>query len=243
LLSATIIAIALQVSAETGPVSDALKASEVPYTFRAAFTVELSSTDAARTFSFDPRWPEGDHWRLISGEGDDEGLDAAALIWSQEVAPDSRLFRNGLAAAMGQSIEVEEMGPVWRLSFRHVPDTANTDLTVWLADEVKANAWLDPATGRFLRLDYKLEAPVPGPGEGEITEFSRSYILETDPDWGYTYASAFLVSDEIIREAGIVDQAYSAKITSVEFFYVGASGQHKDVVEPQETSGTELAER
>ncbi|WP_084417833.1 hypothetical protein [Henriciella litoralis] len=243
MLFATIIAIALQISAETGPVSDALKASEVPYTFRAAFTVELSSDSAYRTFSFDPRWPDGDRWRLIGGDGEDVALDAAASVWSHEASPDSRLFRNGLRAAMGQMIEAEDLGAVWRLSFSHVPDLANTDLTIWLADEVKANAWLDPATGRFLRLDYRLEAPVPGPGGGEITQFSRSYILETDPDWGYTYTSAFLVNDEMIAETGGVRRDYSAKITSVEFFYVRASGQHKDVVQPQETSGPELAER
>ncbi|MEL6244838.1 MAG: hypothetical protein AAFQ85_05750, partial [Pseudomonadota bacterium] len=48
----------------SGPMDEALRATEAPNTMRAAFTVDLLSDRAQRTFRFDPREPIGKRWTL-----------------------------------------------------------------------------------------------------------------------------------------------------------------------------------
>ena len=42
------------------PIDAALRSTEAPTTLRAAFTVEMVSDKAERTYSFDPRLPVGE---------------------------------------------------------------------------------------------------------------------------------------------------------------------------------------
>ena len=54
-----------------GPMDAALRATEAPDSLRAAFTVEMTSAKASRTYTFDPREPEGRRWRLVIATGED----------------------------------------------------------------------------------------------------------------------------------------------------------------------------
>jgi hypothetical protein len=70
-----------------GPMDAALRATEAPETLRAAFTVEMTSAKASRTYTFDPREAVGRRWQLILARGEDGDLDQAAAAWGAETAP------------------------------------------------------------------------------------------------------------------------------------------------------------
>ena len=136
-----------------GPMDSALRATEAPETLRAAFTVEMTSSKARRTYTFDPREPEGRRWRLVIAAGEDADLDQAAAAWGAEIAPDGRLFPDDLRASFGAQVDVDDLGPAWRLTFQHAPSANDTALDVWAMQRLRAEAWLEPMNGRFLRID------------------------------------------------------------------------------------------
>ena len=167
-----------------GPMDAALRATEAPESLRAAFTVEMSTAKASRTYTFDPREPEGRRWRLVIAKGEDAELDQAAAAWGAETAPDGRLFPDDLRASFGETVYVDDLGPAWRLKFHHAPSANDSALDVWATQRLQAEAWMEPINGRFLRIDYTLPRPVRGPKGGRSTRFEQSYLLESEPEWG-----------------------------------------------------------
>ncbi|MEM6555785.1 MAG: hypothetical protein AAF642_07925 [Pseudomonadota bacterium] len=202
-----------------GPMDSALRATEAPETLRAAFTVEMTSSKARRTFTFDPREPEGRRWRLVIAAGEDADLDQAAAAWGAEIAPDGRLFPDDLRASLGAQVDVDDLGPAWRLTFQHAPSANDTALDVWATQRLRAEAWLEPVNGRFLRIDYALPRPVRGPKGGRLTKFRQSYLLDSEPEWGLTYISQFALDFEAKAAFRTIRQNYKAEITEATFFF------------------------
>jgi len=203
----------------SGPMDQALRATEAPESLRAAFTVEMSTKKASRTFIFDPRLPEDRRWRLAIARGEDADLDQAAAAWGAETAPDGRLFPDDLRASFGETVFVDDLGPAWRLKFHHAPSANDTALDVWATQRLQAEAWMEPLKGRFLRIDYALPRPVRGPNGGRLTRFEQSYLLETEPEWGLTYVSQFALNFEAKAGFRTIRQNYKAVITEATFFF------------------------
>ena len=202
-----------------GPMDAALRSTEAPESLRAAFTVEMNTAKASRTFTFDPRAPENQRWRLVIARGEDAELDQAAAAWGAEIAPDGRLFPDDLRASFGETVFVDDFGPAWRLQFHHAPSANDTALDVWATQRLQAEAWMEPANGRFLRIDYTLPRPVRGPKGGRLTRFEQSYLLETEPEWGLTYVSQFELNFEAKAAFRTIRQNYTAVITEATFFF------------------------
>jgi hypothetical protein len=188
--------ISLAMATGSGPMHAALEATEAPETFRAAFTVELISNQARYTYQFDPRLAHGARWVLLERRGNDPELDQVAASWAAEAAPDGRLFPDDLRASLGPSVNVNTDGAAWRLSFRHHPNYNDTEFDVWAAERLKATAWLDPVGERFERIDYTLPKPVKGPSGGKLTRYEQSYMLKTEPRWGFSYVSGYTIDLE-----------------------------------------------
>lgn len=242
-LSALILSFAYQLSAVSGPVDEALTATETPDTLRAAFTVELKSPKAVRMFSFDPRERGAARWTLIKATGEDDDLDEAVAAWASEPAPDGRLFPDDLRSSVGQRVDVKDLGGAWRVHFAHKPSLNDGELDVWLAERVNAEAWLDPVSGRFLRLDYSLPRPVRGPDGGQLTRFGQSYFLESDPEWGLSYIAAYTMNFEAKGGFRTISRNYSATVTSIEFFFSSPEAEQKFEAERHRASGRSLAGR
>ncbi|MEL7041245.1 MAG: hypothetical protein AAGL90_06960 [Pseudomonadota bacterium] len=211
--------LAFPLATGAGPMDEALRATEAPETLRAAFSVEMTSAKAQRTYTFDPRRPEGDRWRLVQATGEDSDLDQAGAAWGAEIAPDGRLFPDDLRASLGEWVNVDDFGSAWRLSFQHAPSANDTALDVWATERLRAEAWLEPTDGRFMRIDYALPRPVRGPEGGRLTKFEQSYLLETEPEWGLTYISQFALEFEAKAPFRRIRQNYAAIITEATFFF------------------------
>lgn len=238
-----LVAIAYEISVSSGPVDAALRATEAPDTLRAAFTVELISDRASRTFRYDPRL-EGDlRWQPVSARGEDDDLDEAAASWGAEAAPDGRLFPDDLRPSVGQQVHVKDLGAAWRVSFRHRPSMNDTELDVWFADRVNAQAWLDPVSERFLRIDYDLPNPVRGPEGGRLTQFDQTYLLETEPNWGLSYVASYSVSLEAKGGFRTIRRHYTATVTSIEIFFANEQAKAEFTSQRQSASGPGLAAR
>lgn len=214
-----LLSLAFPLMTGAGPMDAALRATEAPETLRAAFTVEMTSSKARRTFTFDPRESEGRRWRLIVASGEDGDLDQAAAAWGAEIAPDGRLFPDDLRASLGARVSVDDLGAAWRLSFHHAPSANDSALDVWATQRLQAEAWLEPLNGRFLRIDYTLPRPVRGPKGGRLTKFQQSYLLDTEPEWGLTYISQFALNFEAKAPFRTIRQNYTAEITQATFFF------------------------
>ena len=206
----------------SGPMDNALRATEAPDSLRAAFTVEMTSAKASRTYAFDPREPTGRQWRLILADGEDGDLDQAGAAWGAEIAPDGRLFPDDLRASFGETVYVDDLGPAWRLKFHHAPSANDTALDVWATQRLQAQAWMEPVTGRFLRIDYALPRPVRGPKGGRLTKFKQSYLLETESVWGLTYVSQFELNFEAKAAFQTIRQNYKAVVTEATFFFASS---------------------
>lgn len=238
-----LIAIAYEISASSGPVDAALLATEAPETLRAAFTVELVSDRARRTFRYDPRLEGDARWKPVSARGEDDDLDEAAASWGAEAAPDGRLFPDDLRPSIGQRVDVADLGAAWRVSFRHNPSLNDTELDVWFADRVNAKAWLDPVSERFLRIDYDLPNPVRGPEGGRLTQFDQTYLLETEPNWGLSYVASYSVSLEAKGGFRTIRRHYTATVTSIEIFFANEQAKAEFTSQRQSASGPGLAAR
>ncbi|MEM7638448.1 MAG: hypothetical protein AAF269_05230 [Pseudomonadota bacterium] len=214
-----LLSFAFPLATGAGPMDSALRATEAPETLRAAFTVEMTSSKARRTFTFDPREPDGRRWRLVVAAGEDADLDQAAAAWGAEIAPDGRLFPDDLRASLGARVDVDDLGPAWRLTFQHAPSANDTALDVWATQRLRAEAWLEPVNGRFLRIDYALPRPVRGPKGGRLTKFRQSYLLDSEPEWGLTYISQFALEFEAKAAFRTIRQNYKAEITEATFFF------------------------
>lgn len=214
-----LLSFAFPLATGAGPMDSALRATEAPETLRAAFTVEMTSSKARRTFTFDPRETDGRRWRLVVAAGEDADLDQAAAAWGAEIAPDGRLFPDDLRASLGARVNVDDLGPAWRLTFQHAPSANDTALDVWATQRLRAEAWLEPVNGRFLRIDYALPRPVRGPKGGRLTKFRQSYLLDSEPEWGLTYISQFALDFEAKAAFRTIRQNYKAEITEATFFF------------------------
>lgn len=242
-ISALIVSLAYQMSATSGPVDAALTATETPNTLRAAFTVRLESPRALRTFSFDPREEGANRWTLIEARGEDDDLDEAVAAWASEPAPDGRLFPDDLRPSIGRSVNVNDLGGAWRVQFKHKPSLNDGEMDMWIAERVDAEAWLDPVSGKFLRLDYSLPRPVRGPDGGRLTGFGQTYFLESDPEWGLSYIAAYTMNFEAKGGFRTIRRDYSATVTSIEFFFASDDAKKKFEAQRHSPSGRTLAKR
>lgn len=211
--------ISLAMATGSGPMHAALEATEAPETFRAAFTVELISNQARQTYLYDPRLALGARWVLLERRGSDPELDQVAASWAAEAAPDGRLFPDDLRASLGPSVNVNTDGDAWRLSFRHHPNYNDTEFDVWAAERLKATAWLDPVGERFQRIDYTLPKPVKGPSGGKLTRYEQSYLLKTEPRWGFSYVSGYTIDLEAKAGFKRIERRFEARVTDVTFFF------------------------
>tara|TARA_R110000787_G_scaffold8528_1_gene28835 strand:- start:35098 stop:35835 length:738 start_codon:yes stop_codon:yes gene_type:complete len=216
---------ALTMVTGSGPMDEALSATEAPKTLRAAFTVELRSDHARRVYAFDPRKKGAERWQVVDWQGDDDELEEVAANWAAESAPDGRLFPDDLRASLGRSVQVNDEGHAWQISFRHTPSRNDGEFDVWAAQRLRATAWLDPVGERFLRIDYMLPKPVAGPEGGTLTKYNQSYFLRTEPRWGMSYVSGFSIELEARAAFRKIERRYSANIVKVDFFFASAEAQ------------------
>ncbi|MBA3067644.1 MAG: hypothetical protein FP825_04070 [Hyphomonas sp.] len=217
--------ISLAMATGSGPMHAALEATEAPETFRAAFTVELVSNSAQQTYSFDPRLPAGARWVTVARLGQDAELDQVAASWAAEVAPDGRLFPDDLRASLGPSVDVNTDGDAWRVSFRHHPNYNDSEFDVWAAERLKATAWLDPVGERFQRIEYTLPKPVRGPSGGKLTRYEQSYLLKTEPRWGFSYVSGFTIDLEAKAAFKRINRRFEARVTDIQFFFASPAAE------------------
>ena len=213
------------IASDTGPLEEALEATEAPNTLRAAFTVELRSGEDVRIFHFDPRLQPAERWKMLAEQGENEELDIVGAEWGAEAAPDGRLFPDGLRASFSSQVMAEDLGGAWRVRFDHQPTMSDGEFDAWAAEHLRATAWLDPAADRFLRLDHELPAPVQGPRGVRLIRYSQSQFLATDPSFGLSYVSSLMVELEARAAFRTVQRAYSARILDVEFFFASAADQ------------------
>jgi hypothetical protein len=216
---------ALTMVTGSGPMDEALSATEAPKTLRAAFTVELQSDHARRVYAFDPRKKGVERWQVVDWQGEDDELEEVAANWAAESAPDGRLFPDDLRASLGRSVNVNDEGHAWQISFRHTPSKNDGEFDVWAAQRLQATAWLDPVGERFLRIDYMLPKPVAGPEGGTLTKYNQSYFLRTEPRWGMSYVSGFSIELEARAAFRKIERRYSANIVKVDFFFASAEAQ------------------
>ena len=216
---------ALTMVTGSGPMDEALSATEAPKTLRAAFTVELRSDHARRVYAFDPRKTGAERWQVVDWQGEDDELEEVAANWAAESAPDGRLFPDDLRASLGRSVQVNDEGHAWQISFRHTPSKNDGEFDVWAAQRLQATAWLDPVGERFLRIDYMLPKPVAGPEGGTLTKYNQSYFLRTEPRWGMSYVSGFSIELEARAAFRKIERRYSANIVKVDFFFASAEAQ------------------
>ncbi|MFN7056048.1 hypothetical protein [Hyphomonas sp.] len=209
----------------TGPMHAALEATEAPDTLRASFRVELSSSTARHVYAFDPRLAPAERWQLVSRHGHDPELDAVARTWAAEAAPDGRLFPDQLRLCLGQTVDVNTDGAAWRVGFRHHTKHSDTEFDRWAAERLQATAWLDPVGERFLRIDYALPRPVNGPNGGRLVSYNQSYILHTEPRWGFSYVHGFRIELEARAAMRRIQRRYEAKVTDVQFFFASPEAE------------------
>lgn len=209
----------------SGPMDAALSATEAPKTLRAAFTVELQSDRARRVYAFDPRAHGAERWKVLDWQGEDDELEEVAANWAAERAPDGRLFPDDLRASLGRTVQVDDRGHAWQITFQHAPSGNDGEFDVWAAERLQATAWLDPVGERFLRIDYHLPRPVPGPEGGRLARYNQSYFLRTEPRWGMSYVSGFSVELEARAAFRKIERRYSANVVQAEFFFASASAQ------------------
>ena len=208
---------AFQLVTGSGPMDAALSATEAPKTLRAAFTVELQSDRARRVYAFDPRKHGAERWKVLDWQGEDDELEEVAANWAAESAPDGRLFPDDLRASLGRTVQVDDRGHAWQISFRHTPSKNDGEFDVWAAERLQATAWLDPVGERFLRIDYNLPSPVAGPEGGKLTKYNQSYFLRTEP--------GFSVELEARAAFRKMERRYSANVVQAEFFFASAAAQ------------------
>lgn len=202
-----------------GPMDKALSATEAPKTARVAFDVELTNGQAIRHYRFDPRLPDAEQWQLLFSEGDAEDLDEFGDDWGAEAAPDGRLFPDDLRASLGKEVDVQDLGEAWRISFSHVPSENDNAFDQWAVAQLEASAWIDPVADRFLRIDYRLPAPVKGPEGGRLTRLDQSWFLETDPLYDLSLITAFSIDFEARAGFSRIERNYVAKVTQAEVIF------------------------
>ena len=201
------------------PIETALRASEAPNSVRIAFEAELRSDEAVRVFVFDPRLEEGARWRLKYADGEDGYLDEISATWGAEAAPDGRLFPDDLRASFGNELQVSDVGPVWKLAFQHAPSANDGAFDIWAAERLQATAWLSPVTGRFLRIDYTLPAPVRGPEGGKLLKYNQSYLIETDPVYKLSLITSYNLELEARGGLRTERRQYAMQMRNIEVFF------------------------
>lgn len=231
------------IATDSGPMNEALAATEAPKTLRAAFRVELTSNRARRLYLFDPRLEPQDQWTLLEAWGEDDDLDQAGAAWGAEAAPDGRLFPDDLRASLGRTVTVDDLGQAWRVRFRHTPSENDTDLDIWAASRLEATAWLAPQEDRFLRIDYILPRPVAAPDGGKLTRYHQTYQLAVEPEWGMTYIASFDIRLQARAYLKTFSRSYSARIHSPEFFFASEQAELDFEQSRQTGAGGALAAR
>ena len=213
------------IATESGPLGDALDATQAPNTLRAAFTVELRSGEDIRIFRFDPRLAPAERWSPVAEQGQNDELDEFAANWGSETAPDARLFPDDLRASFSRRVMAEDLGGAWRVRFDHRPSLSDSELDEWAAEHLRATVWIDPVSERFLRLDHDLPQPVDGPRGVRLVRYNQSYFIDTEPAYGLSYVSGLAVELEARAAFQSVRRAYTARILEVEFFFASAADQ------------------
>lgn len=211
------------IASDSGPLGEALEATEAPSTLRAAFTVLISSGEDWRLYTYDPRRPVAERWRHAGEYGENDELDRLGAEWGSEPAPDSRLFPDDLRASLSETVEAEDFGGAWRVRFRHRPSLNDAEFDVWAAEHFVATAWIDPVSDRFLRIDHELPRPVAGPDGGRLMAYRQSHFLETDPEFGVSVITGISVELEARGGFRTIERSYVAQITDVELFFASAA--------------------
>ena len=79
----------------------------------------------------------------------------------------------------------------------------------------------------LFRSDYALPRPVSGPSGGKLTRYNQSYILRTEPRWGFSYVSGFTVELEARAAFQRIKRRYEARVTDVQFFFASDQAEQE----------------
>ena len=233
------ILLALQLATSIPPIEETIRATEVPDTIRASFSVQMTSDTAVRFYVYDPRMSPGTQWQMLGSSGDDPELDAAAAAWESEFAPDARLFINDLRQHLGDEAEVDDFGKAWRIKFKQEGVSGERTLGIFAAPELEASAWIEPRDNRLMRIDFRLPAPVETTDDTVIERYDQRYLMDEDEEWGFRYVGAYSLDFKAERNGLPIEQSFSAKITSAEFFFNTPEEQAKFEAERQAGSGSD----
>lgn len=216
----TVLTAAFLLSTAEPPIDHALDRTEPPGSVRAAFTVQLTDGEAFREVRFDPRLPKDEgRWVVEAAEGKSDDLDRAVDVWSDQTSPDGWLFADDLRQSMGRVVEVEDLGAAWKVHFEHLPSSNDGPLDIWAMQHLAGEAWLDPVTETFVRIDYTSKGPFDGPDGGRVEHYEHNYALQQDPVYGLTFIAAYKVDVQGSFLGRKFERSYRARVTSMDVFF------------------------
>lgn len=231
---------AFVISVTEAPVSEALAATDAPKTLRAAFTLEVSTTEAKRVVRFDPRLTGPAMWQVENLGGKSEALDTIVMSWTENTSADAILFPDNVRERLGGFVELRDAGAAWFVDFQPLEVAGDTDFDLQTRAHLKGRIWLDPVSERFVRVDYQSVGRFQVKGLGRIDRLSQSYVFNQEPELGLTYITAFELTFTGGRGPITRSETISARLLDVEFVF---SSPEAMAAWESRRSGTGLAGR
>lgn len=212
-------AFAFVLSTAQPPLDTALKATEAPKTLRAAFTIEVRSDDVLRVVRFDPREMQGAMWTTLESRGRDQDVDAILTSWRADPSADSMLFPDNLRARLGATVEVEDLGQAWAMDFRPAITASDSSFDIQASEHLAGVIWLEPETGRIVRVEYKAERPFNVNGLGRVDRLNQTYVMSYDEALGISFISAMTMDFAGSRGPVSRSRSIQVRLVDVNFFF------------------------
>lgn len=194
----------------------ALDLVEPPPALRAQFKATLSSQTAQRTIVFNPNTENGPEFRVISGFGRDEELDAIVDGWRAERQADVRLFADDLRLSLGAAKVLNREGQAL-LEFRHRISPNDGPVDAIVSSRMVGEMALDPQSGRLRHVDYRIIRPVRLDDGTVISDYSQRYTFGYSSRWDVSYVSSYQLEARGGRWGFSDSRRFSVIINDVSF--------------------------
>ena len=194
----------------------ALDLVEPPPALRAQFKATLSSQTAQRTVVFNPNAENGPEFRVISGFGRDEELDAIVAGWRAERQADVRLFADDLRLSLGAAKVLNREGQAL-LEFRHRISPNDGPVDAIVSSRMIGEMALDPQSGHLRHVDYRIVRPVRLDDGTVISDYSQRYTFGYSGRWDVSYVSSYQLEARGGRWGFHDSRRFSVVINDVSF--------------------------
>ncbi len=201
-----------------------LDAADPPPSLRAAFRASLTSAQGVRQIEYDPLKPADERFRILMQWGDDTELDQIVSDWANQPQPDVRLFADDLRESLGRGRIVKD-GDNYRVDFRHKMSGNDRALDAAVSQNLAGRLTLDPVTGQFSRLEYRIVNPFRVDNGATVNQFVQSYVFGKSLTWGLTFVTGYDLSASGGRFGVSASREFSVRITDVAFTLAADSGQ------------------